>query len=95
MKPPHSAVIKFDTSTVIALLFARPLSLETIAKLKELEQNEGIQVLDIPKDFGKCGFYVRLSDNWDRVEVARECLKILIAEGFAESNIQLNGFTAN
>lgn len=94
MKPTYSALIRFDTSQVIALELARPLSPETAIKIKKLEENEGIAFIDIPEKFGKRGYYITISAVWNKVDVARECLKLLISEGFAESDIYLDGFTA-
>ena len=87
MKPLYSAVVKVDTPRVIALQFARPLSPETAIKIQNLDQNEGIMVLEIPKHIGKLGYYVVFSDNWEKTTVAKECVSILVSEGFAESDI--------
>ncbi len=90
MKPKYSAVIKYDTPKVFSVEFARPLSSETFAKFKQLEQNEGIQIVDIPRELGKNGYYVVVSDVWDMTEVAQECLTILVSEGFDKASVHLD-----
>jgi hypothetical protein len=90
MKPKYSAIIKYDTPNIIAMQFARPLSPETSAKFKELEQNEGISIFDIPKELGKNGYYVVLSDVWNITEIAQECLNILVLEGFDKASVHLD-----
>jgi hypothetical protein len=92
MKPAYSALIALRIGQTIDVEFARPLSPETGAKLQALKEYEGIDVIEFPKLFKKCGFVIYCSEVWDRVTVAKECLEILKAEGFSENTIQLLNF---
>lgn len=89
MEPKHSAIIKvIDKGSSVDVEFSRPLDVETISAFKRLETHEGIRVRSIPESLGRLGFWILHSQVWDGNEIAKECLKILIEQGYPESSVR-------
>lgn len=88
MKPKYSATIKvIEKGNSVDIEFARPLDIETVNAFKRLDSYEGIKVHDIPKSLNRTGFWILHSGVWDGEEIARECLKILIEQGYVKDSI--------